>query len=140
MHHLYQKRIFKKYALRLSGFGLFTTILLFPFWSMSLNVMWTFLLPVLTLWIIEKAKDDMPWYLATFVGLLVLFIFGVLSFEVNYSLLGYLYLLSFWIYFNKPHALSVILLFFQVFLNRAALKILSLRFTELFLLPIKQAD
>ena len=116
MYHLYQKKIFKKYMLRLLGFGLLTTILLMPFWSGSLNVMWTFLLPVLTLWIIEKAIEDMPWYLAFCVGLFVWLVLGVLSFSTNYSLGGYLYLLSFWIYFKWPRLVPVMLLFVLAFL------------------------
>ena len=118
MCHLYQKKIFKKYAVRLLIFGLLTTILLFPFRLESLNIMWTFLLPVLTLWIIEKASKDMPWYLTTCVGLFLLSVFGVLSFGVEYSFWGYLYLLSFWLYFKKPHSLSaMILLGLSFFVN-----------------------
>ena len=91
-------------------FGFLTTILLLPFRLGALNIMWTFLLPVLTLWIIEKAIKDMPWYLAICIGLFVLSVFGVLSFGVEYSFYGYLYLLSFWFYFKKPHPVPVMVL------------------------------
>ena len=116
MYHLYQKKIFQKYAFRLLTFGLLTTVLLLPFWSGTLNIMWTFLWPVLTLWIIDKAQKDMPWYLTFFIGCFVLLVFGILSFTSNYLLGGYLYLLAFWIYFKWPRFLSAVLLFVLAFL------------------------
>ena len=119
MYHLYKKKIFKKYTSRLLIFGLLTSLLLLPFYSGELNILWTFLFPVLTLWIIENARKDVPWYLVVFIASFALCIFGILSPLANYGFLGYLYLLAFWLYFEKPHAISVILLLIlALFVNK----------------------
>ncbi len=104
MYHLYHKQIYEKYADRLMSFGFVTALILFPLEPVhQLNILFTFLFPVLSLWGFDQIQKEKmnPIIGVIFAGVIVV-LMGFMSVFASYSVAGYVYLLCFYAYFAKP--------------------------------------
>ncbi len=102
MYHLAQKHIYEKYTNRLLFFGIVTMLVLFPFESEHrLNILFTFLFPVLTAWGFDQIRrEKMNRYIGLIFGGVVVLFMSVFSAFANYSVAGYAYLMFFYAYFT----------------------------------------
>ncbi len=112
MYHLHKYQIYEKYVNRLLFFGIISLFVIFPFTQeYKLNILFTFLFPVLTLWGFEQIRQEKMNRIigSIFSGMIVLFMafFSIFS---SYSVFGYGYLLLFYLYFTRSSWWGTILL------------------------------
>lgn len=120
MYHLSKKDLFKKYFIRLSVFGVISFAILLSFHPIfPLNILFSLMLPVATIFFINKLKQsDMPKPLFYYFAFMVIFIFALLSEPVEYSVFGYLYMLFLYLYFKtKNYYIMALSLVFSGLIN-----------------------
>ncbi len=118
MYHLCQKQIYEKYVNRLLFFGILTTVVLFPLQpDHRLNIFFTFLFPVLTLWGWDQIrKENMNKIIGVIFAGIILMVMGFLSVFASYSVMGYFYLLCFYAYFCQSARIWILPLLVSGFL------------------------
>lgn len=116
--HLYQKQIYIKYLKRLGIFGTLSLVILLPFQqklhlplTLPFNILISFFIVVLALWWIKYIQNESlyPSVKKIIIGFSFLCL-GCFSFACQYSLDGFLYLISWYFYFKKPDKMKIILL------------------------------
>ncbi len=120
MYHLFHEQIYEKYADRLLFFGIVTLLLLFPFhFEISLNVLFTFLFPVLALWGIHLIQcEKINFFLSWFLKIGVILLMALFSKFAQYSFFGYFYLLSLYAFFSGYKYVGLAgILFFSFYIN-----------------------
>ena len=120
MYHLCQKQIYEKYVNRLLFFGILTAVVLFflqPYHQ--LNIFFTFLFPVLTLWGWDEIRrENMNKIIGGIFGGIILVFMGFLSLFASYFIPGYFYLLCFYAYFRYDARVWIFpLLIFSFLIN-----------------------
>ena len=126
MKHLSQKQIYKKYIIRLSIFGVITMLVLLPFYGevkvnpiFPFNIMFTFLIAVLALFVYNKVKNGQfshSWKQRCL--RFSFFCFGLMAFISQYSVEGFCYLITIYFYYLKPSKLKYLLiLVFSILFN-----------------------
>lgn len=110
--HFYTYHPIKKYLVRLTLFGCFTSLILMPFHPTGGNILFTFLLSVIFLSASERICDkvsDTFWQGYILGGLfLILLPFILMS---DYGLLGFLFILSLYAYIRFPDRLNTLAVF-----------------------------
>ena len=103
MYHLAEKHIFKKYIVRLSVFGVLSAIVIFYCGIFNhLNVLFTFLFPIMTVAVIRKENgENAPKILKYLFFSLIVLILSAFSVLSSYGIYGYFYLLSLYLFLLK---------------------------------------
>lgn len=147
MEHLCQKQIFKKYAIRLSCFGVLTLVVLFPYHGITeqspiypLNIMFTFLNAVLAILAYEWIKkEDVTIYLKIFALIFNFICFSLISLTTQYSISGFCYLLMIYFYYKRPSRINYIMvLILSILINTSHYWWIISFISTLFLLQIKE--
>lgn len=105
-YHLAKQSIFKKYIPRLFFFAVLSTLVIAPFdlkfnGYFKLNIFWSFLIAVLSLFIFDKiSKEKTDKRLKLFIIALCFSFFGALSYLCDYKLTGFVLVLSLYFYFK----------------------------------------
>lgn len=110
MLHLFKKRCFKKYFIRLFGFGLLTSTVLVMQNESPNNILWTFFVAIACIWLIDKANAHFKDLNIRLVFQILIFVFCfVVSFGTDYSIFGFCYLLSLYGFLSYKTPLFVVL-------------------------------
>lgn len=117
MKHLEEKKIYKKYIIRLSVFGLLSLFLVYMFGLVleearivPLNILFSFLNVVLFFLVIEwVSKEELTSYLKAVVYGFVFMFFGVLSLVLDYGFYGFLFMSFVYLYFKNPNKLLFVI-------------------------------
>lgn len=126
MKHLEERKIYKKYIIRLSVFGVLSLLLVFIFsvvlkevQILPLNILFSFLNIVLFFLVIEwVSKEELTSYLKAVVYGFVFMFFGVLSLVLDYGFYGFLFMTFLYLYFkNRNMLLFVICLVLSLLMN-----------------------
>lgn len=129
-YNLSQKDLFKKYISRLSIFAVITSFILIPFKYqignvLPLNIFWTLLLGVLTIYGTNKAyelQNKISKYLL--IGYILCFS-ALLSFLTDYEFFGVFYILSFYNWYKSKHLLFGILMLVFAFAMNLHISVLA---------------
>lgn len=110
IYHLYQSGCFLKYIKRLFFFGALSMALLMPFGLTDHHVFFSFLIPVLCLYLWQKIEMSYPdgygrWNAKTGVFILCL----LASIPLNYSFLGFLYMMALYGFFVRRGLMMAVL-------------------------------
>ena len=101
--HLSKHDLFKKYIKRLSVFAVLTTVTLIPFgYPSNLNILWTFLVALTTLYGIQYCFNryhSNTLFKYTLIGI-ILYTGAVLSIITDYPLFGFFYILTLYGWFK----------------------------------------
>ncbi len=117
MKHLEEKKIYKKYIIRLSVFGFLSLFLVYMFGLeleeariVPLNILFSFLNVVLFFLVIEwVSKEELTLYLKAVVYGFVFMFFGVLSLVLDYGFYGFLFMSFVYLYFKNPNKLLFVI-------------------------------
>ena len=121
--NLTQKDLFKKYITRLTSFAVITSLILIPLKYQNgnilpLNIFWTLLLAVITIYGINKAlklQQNITKYIAI---IYILSFSAILSFLTDYDLCGFLYILSMYGWFKTKHKIfGLLILLLAIVMN-----------------------
>jgi hypothetical protein len=145
-YNLTQKDLFKKYITRLTSFAVSTSLILIPFKYqignvLPLNIFWTLLLGVITIYIIEitnkKFKQNNAKYII--IGYILCFS-ALLSSITDYEFFGFLYILSLYSWYKTKHTafgISTLIISFVMNLHLSVwASIISCLTSFIFLLPL----
>ena len=148
--NLSQKDLFKKYISRLLSFALISSLTLFHFKNtlndlLPLNILWTLLLGVVTIYSINKANLGFTNKFFKYCAFAYIIIFSLtLSLIIDYKYYGLFYILSMYAYFKNKHptfALFSIILSYLINIDiSTSASIISAISTFILLLTIKQSE
>ncbi len=147
--NLSQKDLFKKYISRLSIFAVASSFILIPFKYqignvLPLNIFWTLLLGVTTIYMISKASifwQNITKYVAI---IYILSFSAILSFLTDYDLSGLLYILSMYGWFKTKYKIYGFLTLLLAFIMNLHISVwaslISTLISSIFLLPLTKSN
>lgn len=117
--HLYNKQNYRQYIDRLFVFGLITQIVLWPFTGFANNILWSFLLVVVCIHLLQEISFRIrPKGIRITLYVLMVICCLIVSVPLDYSFLGFAFMLSLYGLFKYKTALFVILtLIFSMLMN-----------------------